>query len=401
MGAALPRTLMPPDDGNAHGYFESAVIYKIHTRFLVAMDSEWDDFRPLPPDWWLTGTAKDFEDELAEAVVSEFGDAPLFVLKDPRMCRLLPLWKRIFDRVGAIPLYVVPVRNPLEVADSLYARDGFPFEKSLLIWLRHLLEGELESRGARRSFVAFTALLEDWPRAVQKIASDLGIVWPRRREACDVEVVEFLATNLRHHRIPDRVALESPTVPRLVRRAYSAAISASNGSPEAIEGMLSDLAIQLGDADQLLVPLLDSFDRRQRALQEDLRAAREDAAWQQSALKEELQAAREDAARQQSALKEELQAARNDADRRQEGYEATVTLANSTIAELHRTKAEAEQSLTATRALLAMHEVERATFGAQVGRWLTRRHAQLAPPGSIRGRLVSGMVRGIRRLYPG
>src|SRR5262249_32788244 len=160
---------------------------------------EWDSPGPLPVDWWLTDTAKGFEDELADAVRQEFGEAPLFVLKDPRMCRLLPLWTRVLDRVGARPGYVLLTRNPLEVADSLRLRDGLTRESSFLMWLRHLLEAERDTRGARRTFLTFASLLENWPGAMRRIAEDLGIVWPRSPEACQAEVAEFLAADLRHH----------------------------------------------------------------------------------------------------------------------------------------------------------------------------------------------------------
>ena len=147
LGATLPRTLMPADRGNPAGYWESDVIFRIHTRLLIALDSEWDSLAPLPASWWLGPTAERFEDELVDAVGDEFGASPLFVLKDPRMCRLLPLWTRVFSRIGAWPGYVLLTRNPIEVADSLQARDGFTRETSFLLWLRYLVEAELGTQG--------------------------------------------------------------------------------------------------------------------------------------------------------------------------------------------------------------------------------------------------------------
>src|SRR5262249_26846747 len=85
LAARPPRTLMPADPMNLRGYWESDIIYRIHTRLLVALHSEWDSPAPLPADWWLSDTAQRFEDELVDAVRQEFGEAPLFVVKDPRM----------------------------------------------------------------------------------------------------------------------------------------------------------------------------------------------------------------------------------------------------------------------------------------------------------------------------
>jgi hypothetical protein len=340
LGATLPRTLMPADRENPGGYWESDVIYRIHTRLLVALHSEWDSPVPLPVDWWLSDTAKCFEDELVEAVGQEFAEGSLFVLKDPRLCRLLPLWTRVLDRVGARPGYVLLTRNPLEVAASLELRDGFTRERSFLIWLRHLLDAERDTRGTRRTFLTFDTLLENWPGAVRKIAADLGLLWPRSPEACQAEVAAFLAADLRHHRIPDRTALESSIVPVWVRRAYGAAISAASDSQGgAQETTWNELRTRLEDADNLIGPVLATLHDRATLLGRELLRARQQLA-----------------------------------------------------------RAEAERD--AVRQHIAAHEVERTSLGAQIGRWLTRRRAAWAPPGSLRGRLVSTVGRQVRRRVP-
>jgi hypothetical protein len=336
LGATPPRTLMPADRENPRGYWESDVIYRIHTRLLVALDSEWDSPAPLPASWWLGPTAERFEDELVDAVGDEFGMAPFFVLKDPRMCRLLPLWTRVFGRIGARPGYVLLTRNPIEVADSLRARDGLTRETSLLLWLRYLLEAELGTQGARRTFLTFATLLEDWPEAVRKIAADLAIVWPRPPETCQAEITEFLAADLRHHRIPDDTALESPTIPGWIRRAYSAAMAAARDSGGSAETATWDeLRLQLRDADRLVGPLLVASRASARPLVSELETIRH---------------------------------------------------------ELRRVETDRE----AAYARIAAYERERATLGAQVGRWLTHRRAEWAPVTSRRGRLVSRVARQVQ-----
>ena len=64
---------------------------------------------------------------------SDFGDSRLFVLKDPRMCRLVPFWRSVLNEFGAARCFIIPVRHPLEVAASLKARHGFLTAKALLL----------------------------------------------------------------------------------------------------------------------------------------------------------------------------------------------------------------------------------------------------------------------------
>jgi hypothetical protein len=336
LGATPPRTLMRADRENPAGYWESDVIFPIHTRLLVALDSEWDSPAPLPADWWLGPTAARFEDELVDAVGREFGAASLFVLKDPRICRLLPLWTRVLGRVDARPGYVLLTRNPIEVADSLRARDRFSREASLLLWLRYLLEAELGTRGAPRTFLTFAGLLENWPEAVRRIAADLAVVWPRPPEACRAEVEAFLAGDLRHHRVPDDSALDPETVPGWIRRAYAAALAAARGAAgSAEEATWDELRLQLRDADRLMGPLLVARRASTQPLATEL-----------------------------GTLRHDLRQVEVDRD--------------------------------AAYARLAEYERERANLGAQIGRWLTRRRAEWAPVASRRGRLLSMIARQLR-----
>jgi len=52
-------------------------------------------------------------------LAAAFGAAPLLVLKDPRVCRLLPFWRRLLARIGVEPCALIALRDPWEVARSL------------------------------------------------------------------------------------------------------------------------------------------------------------------------------------------------------------------------------------------------------------------------------------------
>ena len=51
------------------------------------------------------------------------------------------------------------VRHPLAVAGSLSRRDGFPPEKSVLVWSAYMLAAEAYTRDLPRAFVGYDALL--------------------------------------------------------------------------------------------------------------------------------------------------------------------------------------------------------------------------------------------------
>ena len=85
------------------------------------------------------------------------------LLKDPRICQFVPLWTSILESLDIEPLCVISIRNPLEVAASLKARDelgpatplgkpvGIPAAKALLLWLRCFLDAERDTLAASRA----------------------------------------------------------------------------------------------------------------------------------------------------------------------------------------------------------------------------------------------------------
>ncbi|MDZ4870487.1 MAG: hypothetical protein SGI91_24435 [Alphaproteobacteria bacterium] len=222
LGAAMPRHLLPANKANPRGHWESAPLVALHDQLLAALDSSWDDWRTPGSRWKESDAAGRFAGRLRMAIDEEYGNAPLIVLKDPRICRTLPYWMSILEKSGIRSAPVIIVRNPLEVAESLRARDGMSFEKAMLLWLRHMLDAEFETRHLARNIVTFDALLEDWKLLAAQTAGRLGITWPRQPGDAGHDVREFLDLELHNHRAT-QAELEAHTeVPNWVKTAYRA-----------------------------------------------------------------------------------------------------------------------------------------------------------------------------------
>lgn len=199
LGACEPRHLMPANSSNPKGYWESVLLMKFHDGLLHAYGSAWDDWSRLPDRWCDSPAARELRKRIPAVLEEEFGDAPLILLKDPRLCRLIPLWDLALREQNIDPLVVFTVRNALEVAGSLRARDGFDRRRSLLLWLRHVLDAERDTRSLRRTFVRYGDMLEDWRSAVARISTDLHVDWPRRPESAADGIDHLLDNSLRHH----------------------------------------------------------------------------------------------------------------------------------------------------------------------------------------------------------
>ena len=161
MGASLGPDLMPASPDNEAGYWEHAGVVALHDRLLMALGSSWDDVNPLPDRWYESDAAAPFRKELTELIARDFRGVPLWTIKDPRMCRLAPIWRGILRDLGCETTWVLMTRRPQENVQSLARRDGFSAEKSELLWLRYTLRAELETRGERRVVICYDRLLDD------------------------------------------------------------------------------------------------------------------------------------------------------------------------------------------------------------------------------------------------
>ena len=220
LGCDLPNTLMEADSNNAMGYWESTEVADLNDAILTSAGSSWDDCEAFNQDWYASLIADCFRQQALTVLTSEFGDSPLFVLKDPRICRLLRFWTEALDGIGAVPVVALPVRNPLEVAASLQARDAIDPSIGVLIWLRHVLDAEASSRGLPRVFTRYEDILDNWKSVAIRLGSELEITWPRSSTIADLETESFIASSIRHHVQDDTSVHDDPSISRWVKKAF-------------------------------------------------------------------------------------------------------------------------------------------------------------------------------------
>jgi len=199
LGADLPTTLLPPKADNRLGFWESPELVILHDEILASAGTTWDDWTRFNPGWYQSPLAMRFRERLLAYLVQDFGASAFFVIKDPRMCRLVQLWRETCEEFGACIKVVIAIRNPLEVAQSLRQRDGLTPAMCHLMWLRHTLGAIQDTKGLARCVVSYDALLRDWRDAVATISQRLPLTWPRYSPSVEAEIDAFLGLEERHH----------------------------------------------------------------------------------------------------------------------------------------------------------------------------------------------------------
>jgi GT2 family glycosyltransferase len=251
LGADLPANLLDPQPDNPTGFWESNDHMILNDELLARMGLRWDSF--LSTHWNLLDTASFvyYRDRIVELLYRDFESSRLFVIKDPRLSRLLPIWRAALARFGAAPKCILTVRHPLEVAKSLNARDGIALQAGLRTWLRHLLEAEGGSRDLNRVFVSYEFLLNNWQAAARRISQALDIEWPRALNEAATEIEGFLRRDARHH-LPGELtdgSVDSAGPIAAVRRAYEVVCAAAQGDTAEVGAVFDGLRDFVSDSE--------------------------------------------------------------------------------------------------------------------------------------------------------
>ena len=197
-GLHMPRTLVPADEGNTAGHWESALVCQLNDKLLSRIGLDWISWRRGAAD---IASQRDYADLLREGrriIRHEYGNSGDIVLKDPRISRLLPFWLDVLAQLDIEPVIVLALRAPDQVALSLRRRNAILPAYGLTAWLRFTLDAECASRRLPRVVVSFDQLMRDWratANALNHCAGGEMLAWTAKAEE---EASDFLSADLRH-----------------------------------------------------------------------------------------------------------------------------------------------------------------------------------------------------------
>lgn len=196
LGAALPEHLIEGDRRNERGFWEGRAVVDLNVRILDRLGAWGAGWEFVAPQEQLSLTR--IVERTRKLIRDEFSGADLIVLKDPRICRLLPLWTRALEKEGFRSAHVIALRHPGAVADSLARRDGLSAKATTLSWLAHSLDAEFYSRTQPRVVLSFESVLRNWREQADRVGRALAIEWPHTSDEVADAVGEFIEPDLAH-----------------------------------------------------------------------------------------------------------------------------------------------------------------------------------------------------------
>lgn len=259
-GADIGARILGGSAGNESGHWEDAIAVELHERLLASLGTRWDEAFGLPADWSKGEAAKAARETVGAYLEGNRSLHALWAVKDPRLSLFADLWIAGARDAGQQLGAVVMLRHPLEVANSLSARDGIAPGRGLLLWLDYTLAAVRAAEDLPCVIVTYDQLLMDWRSCVSRIRDLPGGRHLRIDEATASAVDGFLDGNRRHHR-----EIRAASMPKIVSEAWTELSGA------ALEGKLpvglgDRLAGAIAPVRELVHPLLGE----QRLLQRQL-----------------------------------------------------------------------------------------------------------------------------------
>jgi hypothetical protein len=196
-GFDIGKSIMPPADENPKGFFENTRIVDLNDKILEELFNFWSDTLFIPDGWWKSDLFEEHKRILIDILRGEFSGEKPVLLKDPRLCIVLPLYLDVFRQEGIEPVFLICVRNPLDIANSLKKRNNMPLEKSTLLWMDYQLKAELYSRDFPRLFISYSLFLQD-PQKITEMVITLSGFDLRLDDRARKEIASFVDPELTH-----------------------------------------------------------------------------------------------------------------------------------------------------------------------------------------------------------
>ena len=196
--------LMGASPSNQGGHFEHREFVDLNQALLERLGGSWDNPPDLKEGWERDPSLYEFTLR-ARKLITNFAPNARWGWKDPRTTLLLPFWKQLIPNM----LYVICVRNPLDVARSLADRDQMSIAGASELWYQYCRKAISETDPKFRIVTFFEDYFENPMREFKKVAEFCGFT--ERMENAVIQ--ETVLTDLRHQVTSLRELLVEAEIP--------------------------------------------------------------------------------------------------------------------------------------------------------------------------------------------
>jgi len=200
MGAYPGSDLIGPERSNAKGHFEPRKIVVINDALLNTLGAHATPSASLPANWMERNETHRVKDAVKKIILDDYSGRDIFVIKDPRLCLLLPLYRELCGELGIDIKIITTQRDVREVIRSLHDRDGLPHDICRAYYEKHIRALDLNLSGLQFLTVTFDQLIETPAEVMEKLRAFIPRLSPVNGQGSDLQIRQFIDPGLRHHR---------------------------------------------------------------------------------------------------------------------------------------------------------------------------------------------------------
>jgi hypothetical protein len=181
---------------NPKGFWERRDVRALNDLVLQGSGCDWNRVSKFDLDAVPAPILQEFNKRASRLILEMDAHRP-WMLKEPRLCLLLPLWRRWIE----LPIGIHVYRNPVEVASSLYKRNSIPMDAGLALWERYVRSSLEASSDMPRIVVSHRQLVQQPAVALAQLLRDLeGMGVPGLRMPSEREYEAFIQDDLYRER---------------------------------------------------------------------------------------------------------------------------------------------------------------------------------------------------------
>lgn len=184
---------------NPKGFWERKDIRSLNDFVLNSVNCDWDRVAGFHLDKLSQDTLEVFNAKASRIVLNMDAHRP-WMIKEPRLCLLFPLWRELLE----MPVCVHVYRHPIEVARSLQKRNNIPLPAGLALWEKYNVDAINSMAGLPSISISHKELMRDPVSAVSGLHENLVELGVQSLHLpSDSEIKAFIDPDLHRERAPD------------------------------------------------------------------------------------------------------------------------------------------------------------------------------------------------------
>lgn len=177
---------------NPKGFWERRDIRQINDEVLQSAGADWHLVADFETDDIPAQAEQEYVTRVRNILLDLDANRP-WVIKEPRLCLLFPLWRDLLEAPVCVHVY----RSPIQTAQSLQKRNGFAIQFGLALWEKYNLRALESSSGLPRVLVTHEELMGNPTTTIRSLYDDmvkLGVEGLRLPN--DDEILSFIDPRL-------------------------------------------------------------------------------------------------------------------------------------------------------------------------------------------------------------